>query len=117
MSNLVRMVGERPTTPARGDPPVKTPAATKLRITSASGAVYVFDRNTKMFRQLTHSTPLQGLNLTGGLTYGVYWSLRPDPPVEGENLRIWGPSPATDRPRLIELYAIHIEEWEDADTD
>lgn len=94
------MVGEERTAPPRSTQPATT-LGPLIEITSAGGARYVVNREQQLFRQTAVAEPLQGI-VTPSI-YGSYWTLRPDPPVVGEVVRIWGPHPATDRPRLIEF--------------
>jgi len=104
MSNLVTMVtGEAPTTPQREAPK----AADLLLVTSAGGMQFRIDRRSKTFTQTRVSSGLEGIASPN--IYGTYWTLKPDPPVNGQDCRIWGPRPNDERPRIIDLYEVSIE--------
>jgi hypothetical protein len=103
------MVGEESPTITLERPPTIEPITNKHRrllVTSSTGSQFAIDLTTKRFRQTQVVGVLQGV--VSPYLHGTYWTIKPDPPVEGENLRIWGPN-ARRKPRIIDLHDVHLE--------
>lgn len=106
MSNLVTLASEqsRPST----EPAIATKVPDIMLVTSAGGSAYVLDTKEHTYRQVKMVSILADIITT--MASGTYWSLKPDPPIDGQDLVIWGPRSSTDvRPQVIELTRVRIE--------
>lgn len=103
-SNLVTLVGERP--PADPKPRDTTPPPKHIRVTSSTGLQVEIDLKARTFVQTKQVAVLEGI--VSPCFGGSYWTLKPDPPQQGEDLAIWGPN-TQGRARLLELHKVTID--------
>lgn len=109
-SNLLTVVGEKPRTEQK-ESTIVVPVArthTKIIITCASGMQVVVDQRARTFEQTAVARVLADVISSASFMSGEYWTIKPDPPLEGEDVRIYGPRANGSR-RLIEMYKVQIE--------
>lgn len=108
-SNLLTVVGEKPR--STEERTITVPVAKqhkRITVTCTTGTQFQLDQATRSYVQTAVTRSMADIISQASFISGEYWMLHPDPPIEGEDLKITAPR-ANGHRRVIELYRIHIE--------